>query len=172
VNSHTGGSSYLYELTITEILGRDPGYRGPNPLGHIGESKDYFAVHAPDRAYDYKRDAIYNARTYLLCLAGKRLLSDPSGSLSDAEVFIAWKTAKEEGLLPHHDPIPSRGLVHIARNHDLCTDAEIEDGWKLPLEVYWEAVSVVREEYRLHPGRGRKGVCTYERSNASRPGGR
>lgn len=149
----TGDESGLYDLDLTTVLGEKEGYRGKNPLGHIGNRSDYFVVTDDDRAYDHKRGVTYNARTYLLCEAGERRPSRPEGRLSDRELFEAWKRAKKDGHLSSDDPIPSRALAYIAREHELCASEDIDDGWKLPLGVYSEALTLVREEYDLNPGR-------------------
>ena len=76
-------------------------YRGENPLGHHGDSENYFVVVRDyGVAYDYKYKTAFNALTYLLVEAGARDASNPNGSLDDGEHFTAWHHAKDEGLLP------------------------------------------------------------------------
>ena len=152
--SHTkGGKSELYDLTVTDIANRKVGFRSENPLGHIGDSRDYFVVYDDDRAFDFKRWATYNARTYLVCKAGERSLDDTEGEFTDREIFVAWKEAKKERLLHADDPIPRRALRFIVLNRDLCERNEIEDGWKLPRKAFNDALEIIQEEYGLEPGR-------------------
>jgi len=148
-----GRQSRLFELDITDVTGVSQGYRGMNPLGHTGDSENYFVVNNSQYAYDHKRCVGYNALTYLLCDAGERPIDDPHGSLSDKERFVAWKHAKENGLLSKDDPIPQGGLIHIAVEHGLCEPTDIQEERKLPIEAYNNALDVVRDEYGLEPGR-------------------
>jgi hypothetical protein len=148
-----GETSNLFNLNITDVTGLSQDFRGMNPLGHKGDSENYFVVTDVQWAYDHKRSASYNALTYLLCDAGERPVDNPNGSLSEKETFVAWKHAKQNGLLSENDPIPQDGLIHIAFEHGLCEPGDIHDGRKLPIEAYNTALGVVREEYGLDPGR-------------------
>jgi len=150
-----GDHSALFDLTIRDVTGLSWGYRGPNPLGHHGESENYFVLlEGHGVAYDHKYKAAYNALTYLLVDAGERRPASPNGRLEDAEVFAAWRHAKREGCIPDDDPIPHRALQHVAREHDLMEDGDLMEGWKLPREAYNAALATVRDEYGVDPGRG------------------
>jgi hypothetical protein len=80
-------------------------------------------------------------------------VNNPEGRPSDRDIFVAWKHGKEIGVLPDDDPIPHRGIVHVAVSHDLCKQDEIQDGWKIPPHAYANALEVVRDEYGLDPSR-------------------
>lgn len=150
------GQSAIYALDITDVTGERVGFRGKNPLGHTGESEDYFHIYEGRngvRAYDHKRGSDYNALTYLLCDLGERSLESPGGSLSDREHFLAWEYAKDTGLIPKDDPIPHKAIRYVAIKHGLCDSDEITDGWKLPVPAYNEALSIIRDEYGLESGR-------------------
>ncbi|WP_254538944.1 hypothetical protein [Halomarina litorea] len=150
-----GDHSALFDLTIPDVTGLSWDYRGANPLGHHGESENYFVLlEGHGVAYDHKYKAAYNALTYLLVDAGERRPTSPNGRLDDAEVFAAWRHAKREGCIPDDDPIPHRALQYVAREHDLMEDGDLMDGWKLPREAYNAALEKVREEYGVDPGRG------------------
>jgi len=151
--SGTDEQSGLFALGITDVTGLSRDYRGTNPLGHTGDSENYFVVSENEGAYDHKRKEWYNPLTYILCDAGERPVTDPGGSLSNREMFVAWKHAKQNGLLSTDDPIPHDGLIHVANENGLCTQDEIRDGWKVPLKAYNKALDVVRDEYGLEPGR-------------------
>ena len=156
-----GSRSALFGLGIRDVTGLSWDYRGTNPLGHHGESTNYFVLlknHGV--AYDHKYKAAYNALTYLLVDAGERSPSSPNGRLDDAEVFAAWSHAKRDGLLADDDPIPLAALQHVAREatewdgelvEQTAADGDTFDG--LPSDVYNEALEAVREEYGLDPGR-------------------
>ena len=150
-----GDHSALFDLTIRDVTGLSEGYRGPNPLGHHGESENYCVLLGDHGVlYDHKYKAAYNALTYLLVDAGERRPASPNGRLEDGEVFAAWRHAKREGCIPEDDPIPHRALQYVAREHDLMEDGDLMDGWKLPREAYNAALATVRDEYGVDPGRG------------------
>jgi hypothetical protein len=150
-----GDHSALFDLTIRDVTGLSWDYRGPNPLGHHGESENYCVLLGDHGVlYDHKYKAAYNALTYLLVDAGERRPASPNGRLEDAEVFAAWRHAKREGCIPDDDPIPHRALQYVAREHDLMEDGDLMDGWKLPREAYNAALATVRDEYGVDPGRG------------------
>ena len=159
--SRTGDGSALFDLDIQGVTGLSAGYRGKNPLGHHGESENYFII-LDDHglAFDHKYKVAYTPLTYLLVDAGERRPGSPNGQLDDEEIFEAWRHAKQKRLVASDDPIPRRGLQYVAR---VATDwdgdfAEYEtaDGDTfdaLPTDVYNEALEAVREDYGVEPGR-------------------
>jgi len=167
----SSGRSAIYDLDITDVTGLRAGERAEeNPLGHHGNSYEYYVV-VEERAevfgYDHKYNVAYNGLTYLLCAAGERPASRPNGSLDDAEVFAAWEYAKREDLVPDDDPIPRKALRHVAREYagwgGELIEHETRDGGifeGLPAEVYNAALDVVRNEIGLDPGRTHVGVTS------------
>ena len=158
----SGRRSALWELDLGDLLNADAGDRGTNPLGHTGESENYFVVregrHGDLVGRDYKRGVVYNGLTYLLVEAGERLVSSPEGDLDDKEVWHAWKHAKNGHHLPAEDPVPYRGLVGVALDDDLVDQEDLEswedgDGRKLPAGSYNTVLQQIREEHGLNPGR-------------------
>lgn len=151
----TKKTSALWDLDLTDIARVHEGYRGPNPLGHHGESEDYFTVskHEGDLlGYDHKYKTAYNALTYLLCEAGERPGSHPGGRLSDREVWEAWRHAKERGYIAEDDKCPSRALKHLAITNDICSTDDIEEGWRLPDDAYETVLNIIEDEYGLAHG--------------------
>jgi hypothetical protein len=158
--STTNGSN-LYDLGIDEVAGVDIDYRGPSPLGHHGDSENYFVlVESVGLAYDHKYKKAYTPLTYLLADAGERDAARPNGSLDDSEHFAAWKRAKEIGVLPSTDPIPRRALRHIAREatewDGELVEHETGDGDTfegLPADVYNAALDAVEDRHGIDPAR-------------------
>ena len=158
--------SNLYDLNIRDVTGLDWGHRGVNPLGHHGDSENYFTlIRDHGLAYDFKYKKAYNALTYLLVEAGDRDAARPNGRLDDSEHFTAWKHAKDEGLLPEDDPIPRRALRYVAQQStdwdgDLVEhetrDGETFDG--LPTNVYNATLEAIQEDYGLASGRTPSGT--------------
>jgi len=146
--------SALFDLEIREVTGLSWDYRGVSPLGHHGDSENYFVLLEKFGVeYDHKHKAAYNALTYLLCDAGERPANAPNGRLSDQEIFVAWCHAKDGGLIPDDDPIPHRALRHVAINDGYCECDDVENGWRLPADAYNGAVEAVRKQYDVDPGR-------------------
>jgi hypothetical protein len=116
--SSNSDTSAVFDLTFTDVSGLTVGERlEENPLGHHGESYDYFVCAEKrgfEHGYDHKYNVAYNGLTWLLCDAGVRPADEPNGPLSDWEVFRAWEHAKSNGHLPEDDPVPYRGLRAVA----------------------------------------------------------
>jgi|GEM_PF-1027271 len=150
----SGDHSALFDLDVRDVTGRSWGSRDVNPLGHHGNSENYYVlVEQHGVGYDHKYKKAYNALTHLLVEAGERRAENPNGRFDDAEILAVWLHAKGEGLIPDDDPIPHRALRHVALSRGFCEGDDIEDGWKLPVEAYNDALDAVREEFDLDPGR-------------------
>lgn len=156
-DSDNSSQSALYSLGILDVLPSQfsaKGDRGPNPIQHTGDSRNYFSVDVVNGAliaHDFKRDTTYTPLTYILCELNERDVNSPNGSLSNKEIWLAWKWAKENGIIPKNDPIPSRAIQHIAQT---------ELGYKpddpnemLPYKVYTEALEKIQETYQIETGR-------------------
>jgi len=166
-----GTTSALFDLDITDVTGFDAGDRGKNPLGHHGDSEDYFTVYKDDgdlKAADHKHGVTYTPLTYLLADAseGSRTPAKPGGSLDDDETYIAWKQAKDERLIASDDPIPSAALRHVALTNGYCERADI-DGGLLPRDAYNAALEHVADVADVDPGRDPLGKRTDSDSEAT-----
>lgn len=165
-DSHSGeSSSALFDLSFTDVAPMSAGDRGDNPLGHHGNSHDYF-VAVEDGSdvygYDHKHNEAYNALTYLLCEAGERRADNPDGRLDDEDILTAWTQAKKKRALGSDDPIPYRALKYAAVdagviNPEEFVERESEDGGTYEgfpdASAYNQALDVVREVYGVDPGR-------------------
>jgi len=80
----SGYRSALWELDLGDLLNASQGDRGKNPLGHMGDSENYFVIREGESgdlvARDYKRDAVHNTLTYLLVDASERSVASPEDS--------------------------------------------------------------------------------------------
>jgi hypothetical protein len=160
--------SALFDLSIREVVesthGLSSGYRGDDPIRHVGDSHSEYFVYeqyrgGDYRARDFKTEYTYTALTWLLCDADARSVSNPGGSLSDEEIFEAWKHAKTEGILDETDPIPWRARLHLISKHDLAP-ADIlnlahDDPSNLPASIHNRVLDLVEDEYGLNPGKER-----------------
>ena len=170
------GGSALWGLDLHDLEGLSDGERTKNPFAHTGDSETYFVAHKQSggdviaKDYKGKGDGVtYNALTALLVDAGKRRRDDPEGSLSDAEVFYAWRQAKRKrNDLDDEDPVPYRGMVGIAVEDELVDEDElierdaetgaVADGdgdtyRALPPGTYDDVLQHIREEHDVEPGR-------------------
>ena len=159
--------SALFDLSIADVVEADsrygvsPGYRGDNPIRHVGDSHSSYFVYEQYRggmrARDFKADHTYTPLTWLACAAGARSTSDPGGSLTDEEIWQAWKYAKRQGILGEIDPIPWSARLHIAREHDLAPrdliNAARSDPSRLPVTIHNRILETVEEEYGVNPGK-------------------
>lgn len=159
--------SALFDLSIADVVEHDsrhgvsPGYRGDNPIRHVGDSHSSYFVYeqygSGMRARDFKADHTYTPLTWLACAAGARSTSNPGGSFDDEEIWHAWRYAKQQGILGETDPIPWRARLHIAREHDLAPrdliDGAEDDPGRLPATVHNRILDTVEEEYGVNPGK-------------------
>lgn len=187
-----GRTSALYGLTLGDVIdfanldtssGAGALYRGPNPLGHHGNSTGYFVIRDHGEfvtAKDYKIESggdgfYYNALTWLAVAAGcecgvgdpctcTRSSTKPMGKLSHKEIWWAWKHAKEQSHidLPEDDRIPTKALWGVAEYHGLLPEDNIPDSFdddlRLPPSVYNNVLSIIEDEYGLNTGRERLSV--------------
>ena len=182
--SSSDGRSALFDLDIPDVTGLSEGDRGKNPLGHHGESENYFVVD-DELATDFKYGVSYNALTYILVEADERRADDPDGSLDDGDVFTAWKHAKEESYVSDDDPVPYRGLIGVAvedglvdaddlvrRDSDtgeVVEDREGHDGTTyraLPSGAYNQLLDHISEEHDVDPGREPAGGFDEEKNDS------
>lgn len=159
--------SALFDLSISDVVENDtrngvqPGYRGDNPIRHVGDSHSSYFVYEQYRggmrARDFKEGYTYTPLTWLACAAGARSTSNPSGSFDADEIWAAWKYAKEQGILGETDPIPWKARLHIAREHDLAPrdliNSAERDPSMLPTTIHNRILETVEEEYGLNPGK-------------------
>ena len=148
------GESALFDLDIVEVADVSEGYRGPNPLGHHGDSENYYTVlNGGELGFDHKYKTAYNALTHLLVEAGERRAASPSGPLDDEELLAAWVHAKREGHLGEDDSVPHAALRHFAVDCGLCDRDDFCDGWRIPESAYNEAIAALEEEFGVSSGR-------------------
>lgn len=138
LEKYTGWNNPLWDLTFRDIsTDLTEGYRGPNPLGHFRNSRDYFVVLDEDIAYDHKRSngVTYNPCTYLMCEAGIRSDKNPEGPYSDREKLLVWHYAKAKGYLSDEPaPAPYSGLIWYALEYDIIDRDHIESTDGAPLK--------------------------------------
>ncbi len=183
-------ASALYSLSLEDVIdfqsldlsGRSGStiYRGENPIQHHGNSTGYFVIRDHGEfltAKDYKIESngdgyYYNALTWLACEAScacdprescdcTRTTTRPMGSLTDSEIWWAWRHAKESEHIPFPDDdrVPVRAIWFLAQYHEVIPEEYIpdsfEDGKELPESKYNSILDIIETEYGIDSGRER-----------------
>ena len=139
--------THLFDLTIEDVTGKkdDGSYRFPS-LFH-GSTTGMNTSVGGGMMQCWRHSCSHSPLTALAVAAGLGTCSSlgyafhAKGSsplnLKDGETqFKLWEYAKKEGLIPHDDPIPTKGMVWYALHEKVCVDSDIVDGWKLPTPIY------------------------------------
>jgi hypothetical protein len=156
--------SALFDLTVYDILDRIPRTEERFPsLFHDSKTGKNTSV-LQGLIHCWRHNVAHNALTALAVLAGELDCVDAGfphkGSGAGASAFVgnkkalfaAWKYAKERKLIPDDDPIPLTALADYAVRKGLITKDKVEDGWKLPVDVYNKALRELIKE-GIDPGR-------------------
>jgi hypothetical protein len=159
-------SNQLFNVDLRQVSGKSKGYRGKNPLGHTGNSENYYVMYDSESAFDYKRKALYNALTYMAVEAGARDIRSPSGTFTDQEILETWVHAREQHYVGSNAKVPNRGLnaaaieMGIAEPSDLIRNKQVDlgnDSFTLPRglpgELYNETVERFKDYYGVESGR-------------------
>jgi len=152
-----GKKSALFDLRITDLVSIDFDEHKAHPL-HSSDTGQNFSVSADNTeiAHCWRHNVSLNALQFLVvksgymdcCSAGTSHKGGGSSVTGDnGAIFHSWREAKLSGVIPSDDPIPTRAMVYIAVKHKLIEEKDIEDGWKLPVNVYNEVLRIVEEEY-------------------------
>lgn len=167
-SSRSGGrySNQLFNVDLRQVSGKNEDYRGKNPLGHTGNSENYYVMLDREAAYDHKRKALYNALTYMAVEAGARDIRSPSGTFTDQEILETWVHARKQHYVGSNAKVPNRGLnaaaieMGIAEPSDLIRNKQVDlgdDSFTLPRglpgELYNETVEQFKEYYGEDSGR-------------------
>lgn len=157
--------SALFDLTIDQVVEQDSengvrkGYRGDNPIKHVGQShSDYFVYERYDggvRARDFKSDHTYTPLTWLACAVGVRDTESPGGRFSDKEIYECWKYAKDQDMIPEDDPVPYRVLKWLAVREGLIDSETVSEDGLMAADYNAALTMVERDGY--NPGRDRVG---------------
>jgi putative DNA primase/helicase len=148
--------SALWDLTIYDITGHrdDPTNRFSSPFHDSKTYKDTSVNNG--LLHCWRHMVCHNAITYLAVESGISTCNNagyPHGGgtssvdMSDPyTVFTIWKYAKDKGFIPGNDPVPYPGLVYYAMSKDLCSQKDLQFGWKLPGIIYHLTVLVADRE--------------------------
>jgi len=164
----------FFQLSLSVITGMDEKDRGPNPLGHIGESRDYFVMLSNEVAFDHKRKATYTAPTFLAVEATgtTRQARNPGPhkvtKWPDDELLHTWVHTKATyAVLGASARVPRRAFraaaieLDIVGEDDLVTkeigtsNGTVELSDALPTWAYNETVDQFEDKYGVDPGRSK-----------------
>jgi len=143
--------SQLFSLHITDVVGEYPkGPRFPSPFHgtHTGGNTSM----TDELLHCWRHNVSHNALTALAVLSGiadckdagyphMNSMAGPSSvNTDDGEmVYLLWKFAKDEDILPEDDPMPAAAIRWFALEMELCKTEDLIDGWKLPVDVFMDA---------------------------------
>jgi len=162
----SGNKSALYNLTITDVLGTCPTHDRFPSIFHDSSTNSNTSI-SDNQVHCWRHNVSLTPLRALAVLAGvdscmaagvshkHSNAGDSSINLEDGKtVFTLWKYAKEQGMIPLTDPIPTVALTWFAVTNGNCTITDLVDGWKLPTEVYCKAKDALLAAKLLqHPTR-------------------
>jgi hypothetical protein len=140
-------------------------WRGENPLGHRGDSDNYFVVYENGgvyRVWDFKRKTGYGPLEFLLVQLGERSVDNPKRpTITPEEQFKLWVHTRERGIVSEDAQVPSKGVTYFAIEHGLATEEdliEVDDGTGgtfpgFPPEIYNETLQVIEAKTGLQSNR-------------------
>lgn len=140
-------TSALYDIDMSDVI------------GHVGREGKRFAspFHGSDTGKNtsisgnlvncWRHNVTHTPLTALAIMAGVGGCAElgyghgghgVSGlDLDDGKtVMTMWTYAKERGIIPDDDPIPTRALIHYALENKLCRAKDIKNGWMIPHSCY------------------------------------
>lgn len=161
--ARNGKHSALFDLTIKDLVSVKLDDRVAHPL-HASETSANFSIDSskPDLAHCWRHGVSLNALQFLVVRSGyMSCVSAGTGHKNsgagasrvtgdDGAIFTAWLQAKKDCIIPEDDPIPVRGMCHIAKKHKLCSDDLIPkrgEAKLLPVKVYNKVLKIVESEY-------------------------
>jgi len=165
------GESMLWRVTARDVLRRERGDATPEQrfaaLWHGSDTESNMSISDDGEfLHCWRHGVAHNGLMAMVMLSDERCRCDQIGSghkggspstISTDKgryLWAAWRYAKESGLIPRDDPVPYAGLLHLVREKELATPAEIPKTKEesLPRPVYEAALAVV-EGYGYDHGR-------------------
>ena len=148
--------SQLFSLEIEDVLGNLPVNERFASEFH-GSDTGKNASFENGLYHCWRHGVTHNGLTALAVLAGidtcagagkghYNSTAGPSSiDVNDGKtVYALWKYARENGILPHDDPMPHAALKWFAMANNMCKQEELVDGWKLPTDVFMKAKDLAK----------------------------
>ena len=160
--SSSGSRSALYDVDMHDVMGHiKEGKRFASPFHGSDTGKNTSVVNGLISCW--RHNVTHTPLTALAILAGvggcHELGYGHGGygvsalDMYDGEtVFTMWKHAKDAGMIPENDPIPTIALIHYAISNEICTKNDISDGWKLS-PMHHRITLAHMNAYRIKHGR-------------------
>lgn len=140
--------SKLWDLDITDVCGLSETGSKKVPMPSINHGSDTGHNCSVNNGlmHCWRHYVAHNAFSYLAIIAGisscERAGLPHGGRYFGIDfqdgytVFEVWKYAKNNGLIPENDPIPSAALSYYAIKKGLCKKEDLIDGYRLPDIIY------------------------------------
>lgn len=145
---HDVNKSALWELDLDDVIGV-PSVKNSDRFASLFHGSDTGKNTAVKDGllHCWRHNVSHNGLTALAVLSGVAGCKDAGYGhkhssttcidFTDGETILTmWEYAKEHGILPKDDPIPTSALIHYAIENEICIESEIKDGWKLPTKKY------------------------------------
>lgn len=139
--------SAIYDITIRDVITHNirDGKRFASPF-HGSTTEKNTSV-TGDLVQCWRHNVTQTPLTALAILAGigscnvmgygHNGMGSSGLDLDDGEtLFIMWKYAKDNGIIPINDPIPTQALIHYALSNKICKQCDIENGWRISNYFY------------------------------------
>ena len=144
----SGPKSALFDLSLTDVLGPHPTNERFPSLFHGSKTGTNTSI-SDNQIHCFRHNCSLTPLRALAVLAGlydcmqagishkHANAGDSDVNLTDGKtVFALWKYAKENNMIPIDDPIPTVGLTWYCITTGLCTILDLENGWRLPHDIY------------------------------------
>jgi putative DNA primase/helicase len=147
----SGNKSALFNLTITDVLGTCPTNERFPSLFHGSKTGANTSI-SDNQVHCFMHNVSLTPLRALAVLSGidtcmnaglghrRSNAGNSTIDLHDGKtVFTLWKYAKEQGVIPASDPIPTSALTWFTVSTGICALSDLEDGWRLPVTAYCKA---------------------------------
>lgn len=148
--TYNENKSALFDLRISDIVTTLPGRREAHPL-HDSDTGQNFSV-SGELAHCWRHLVSLNALQFLVVKSGYMSCQDAGtphkggvSKIDNGAVFYAWVEAKKCNLIPKDDPIPTKAMKYIAKQHNLMKNVDSVD--LLPTDVYNQVIKIIESEY-------------------------
>ena len=144
----SGSKSELFSITFEDITGLpDSPKRVPMPTEIHGSDTGHNCSVSQGFLHCWRHNVFHTPFTYLAVAAGVCSCEEagkPHNSArpfgvtpSDGDTLLrVWLFAKENGYISQDDYVPAKAALHYVLSQGLCTEDELEDGWRLPERVF------------------------------------
>ena len=143
----------MFDLSINNVVAGPNNKNSPHPL-HSSDTGSNFII-KDGLAHCWRHMVSLNALQYLVVDSGYMNCQDAGTGHSNSyagssqitgdngAIFHAWIYAKEKGIIPINDPVPSKAMLYIAEKHNLKENPT----YPLDVETFNKVIDIIQENY-------------------------